>query len=699
MKIYFSALVLSVLLLAGGPLRAQTLTLPANLAAYNVRGYGALGNGTTDDTPAIQAALDADRSVVQDYYGRPKLVYFPTGTYLIRGTLRWQGCALSIQGAGQDATIIKLADNAAGFSDAAAPRPLLQSPAGNMVFHQNLWDLTIDAGRGNPGAIGLDFIANNSGAVRNVRIRSGDGAGVAGLDLTRYGPGPCLFKNLEIIGFDLGIRVGNAEYAPTFERITLSGQRVAGIRNDGNLLTIRTLRSTNEGPALVNVQSYGMVVLLDAILQGGSAANSAIDNQAGQLYLRNVAATGYASALRTGGAAVPGATLAEYVSAPVKQLFPGPTASLALPIEETPEYLDNDLTHWAGLPPGSYYGDNTRWQATLDAGKPVVYFPAGVYLAYERTFTVPVAVRRILGFGSVINGGPQGACTLVVNTGTATDPPLIIEEFGYGVHVVHQSARPVVIRHGSYRYTPGPAAGNLYLEDVEMDPLAVQPGQRVWARQFNSEGPTRHVTNRGGTLWLLGVKTEGKGTVVETTNGGRTEVLGGLLYPVNAFTAADSPAFVSTEASTSLVYGTSSYVANGNYPVQVRETRGGVTRELPLAQLTGRLLPLFTGYPAPAPLAAAPAALETTLLEVAPVPFGPADAVQLTTRARQATTTATAFTLTDATGRVVRRGLLRLPAGPATQPLPGLAALPPGVYVLRLAVDGQPCRAKVVKWE
>jgi hypothetical protein len=53
-------------------------------------------------------------------------------------------------------------------------------------------------------------------------------------------------------------------------------------------------------------------------------------------------------------------------------------------------------------------------------------------------------------------------------------------------------------------------------------------GQTVWARQFNVEGDGLHVANDGGTLWILGYKTEGGGTLMETTGGGRTEVLGGF---------------------------------------------------------------------------------------------------------------------------------------------------------------------------
>jgi hypothetical protein len=46
---------------------------------YNVKGYGAVGDGTTDDTDAIQAAFDAASA--------GQIVYFPLGTYLVSDSL------------------------------------------------------------------------------------------------------------------------------------------------------------------------------------------------------------------------------------------------------------------------------------------------------------------------------------------------------------------------------------------------------------------------------------------------------------------------------------------------------------------------------------------------------------------------------------------------------------------------------------
>jgi len=62
---------------------------------YNVRSFGAVGNGTADDTAAIKAAFQAAENS-----GGRKVIYFPTGTYVITGTLPLSGYSSVIRGDG-----------------------------------------------------------------------------------------------------------------------------------------------------------------------------------------------------------------------------------------------------------------------------------------------------------------------------------------------------------------------------------------------------------------------------------------------------------------------------------------------------------------------------------------------------------------------------------------------------------------------
>ena len=576
----------------------------------SVKSYGARGDGVTDDTAAVQAALaDGRPDPGGDYYGQPKALFFPAGTYLVADTLSWVGCCVTLQGQGAGHTIIKLKDRAPGFGDPTTPKPVVRTMSGNMSFRQNIRDLTVDTGRDNPGAVGIDYIASNSGTIRGVTIRSGDGAGVAGLDLRREWIGPCLFKEIQIEGFDYGIWVKNPEYGPTFEGIALSGQRRAGLRNEGNTLAIRHLTSSNRVPALQSTESRGSLIVLDSTFGGGAPGATAIESD-GYLYARNISAAGYDAAIRQKGAVVPGLTQAEYVSDRIFTLFDGPKRSLGLPIEETPALHDNDLASWVAFTT-AYYGDTSRLQDVLNAGKATVYFPFGVYFSYdERAVIVPPSVRRIVGFGSVVNrdaaGRNGGGIRLIVQDDSRE--PLIVEQFGYGIKLDHRGSRPVALKHGGYQYSAAPGAGPLFLEDVEIGDFRMQPGQRVWARQFNNESAGPKIVNTGGALWILGLKTERPGTVIATEAGGRTELLGTLIYPAGAFspTEQEQAAFVSRDSAMSLIFSTSVYCSECGYQFFVEETRAGVTRRLVAADVPGGRMPLFAGLN-PALLCGAPA--------------------------------------------------------------------------------------------
>ncbi len=114
--------------------------------------------------------------------------------------------------------------------------------------------------------------------------------------------------------------------------------------------------------------------------------------------------------------------------------------------------------------------------------------------------------------------------------------------------------------------------------------------QKVWVRNLNTETYVHtHNTNRGGELWVLGIKTEKDRTVVDTTAGGRTELFGGFFYKNRERVG---PAPMLTSADSDVAY---NYRAIGvPYTVQVRETRGGQTRELKVEDTGGQCV-LFVG--------------------------------------------------------------------------------------------------------
>jgi len=98
----------------------------------NVKAYGAVGDGVTNDTAAIQAAMNAE----------PDL-YLPAGTYLINSALIFNSGARRVRGAGMRVTTIRLATGT-GYNifDAVSKNDL------------TVQDLTLDA-NGAPNALGF----------------------------------------------------------------------------------------------------------------------------------------------------------------------------------------------------------------------------------------------------------------------------------------------------------------------------------------------------------------------------------------------------------------------------------------------------------------------------------------------------------------------------------------------------------------
>jgi len=62
------------------------------MATFNVKDYGAVGDGITDDTAAIQACFDAAECYYQlecffNKYGSERIIFLPPGAYKVSGIL------------------------------------------------------------------------------------------------------------------------------------------------------------------------------------------------------------------------------------------------------------------------------------------------------------------------------------------------------------------------------------------------------------------------------------------------------------------------------------------------------------------------------------------------------------------------------------------------------------------------------------
>lgn len=539
-KVLLGALVLGLCHAA----MAVEYRFPDDANIINVkRDFGAKGDGVTDDSDAIwnsmAAALKKQR--------QRQMVYLPKGTYLISEPLKarivkgpedntiwcngWRS-GLFFVGESRTGTVIKLKDNCPGFTDPNKPQAMIITGStghggkhgmrkggwGNEAFQNTLMNFTVDTGKGNAGAIGVDFLASNRGCMEEVTVRSGDGAGVSGIDSTmRAWPGPALVKSCRVEGFDYGLRQKSMDCSMTYEHLTFVGQRKAVVKGvQQPFMSLRGIMTEGSVPPVEIEGKNAIVNILDSTFTytGEGKAPPAITSEC-KLVMKGVTVKGYPvvvaqSSGKTSLKAPDGAagTISFYTAQDPLRLIPGPNDVPDLPVKETPTWHESDFSKWA-KPQTFALGSRTDGiQEAIDSGAEVVYLPHGRYHVKEPVI-IRGKVRKIFGCEADI-GTPKGMDDLFRFDGVESGQ-VIIEHIGGGRDVVHNCDQTLVIRKCDlgYRNTIL-GTGDVFLEDGMFKRSQVLFPQNFWSRQYNSEyGKRPELTVRLANAWILGMKVEG----------------------------------------------------------------------------------------------------------------------------------------------------------------------------------------------
>lgn len=145
------------------PLPPAIPPLPPASEWVNVHTLGVAGDSKTDDTTAIQQAIDTHR-----------VLYFPSGHYLVRNTLRLKPDTVLI-GLHPTMTQFDVPDRSPNFAGVGAPRPVLYAPPGGANIISGFGVFT---GGINPRAAGVMWCAGPDSLIDDVRFLGGHGSGV-----------------------------------------------------------------------------------------------------------------------------------------------------------------------------------------------------------------------------------------------------------------------------------------------------------------------------------------------------------------------------------------------------------------------------------------------------------------------------------------------------------------------------------------
>lgn len=587
--------------------------------------FNAVGDGITDDTAAINLAFKTVHNGV---------IYLPAGTYLVSDSISWDDWAMrALHGAGRGRTVIKLKDHCAGFQDAKQPRPLVltcgsrdgSNSSGSVAFMNSLYFVTLDTGKGNPGAIGLRWFVSNQGTVRHVTIRSGDGQGTHGIFY--HGESCGLLFDVTIDGFAVGLHADCSGYSNLVgDTLRFRNQRTAAIQPGHEAMDLNAVTSVNAVPFLNQLTVFGRVTLnqVTATYTGTETNQAAIDlHEKTRLLVRNVRTTGYATAVRLRGQdelpvkdlKTP-QTVAWWASEPIASFSKTAAAPLDLPLRQGPDWHSNDFSRWANV--GDFLGKASgnladALQLAIDSGAETVWIPPlpNALCVLDKTVVLRGKTRRLLGFKGFGHNGPRVEPKTFRGPGLRIDdgeaPFVVIDRLTSGnLGLAVNSKRTTVVRDSdlSLIYGTAKAHGELFIDNA-IAGVAIGKGTTAWVRQLYPASPPMEqrpvdapllpedrILCDGGTMWILGLYAEGSATLARVRGGGRLELYGYLHQ--SSGDLGQRPAFINDQSSLFVAHWPR-HTWKQQFPVLVEETQGG-TRQLLRMDQAG---PFHVGRPGP----------------------------------------------------------------------------------------------------
>jgi glucan 1,3-beta-glucosidase len=237
----------------------------------NVKDYGAKGDGRTDDTAAIQAAIDAGgRGPGGNGFGTtgaPAVVYFPEGTYVLTETINSYIDTFFI-GNPISRPTLKVASNFNGSTFLNMFDPGFDSTTN---FYIGVKNLILDSTSYSPTAplLLMDWAVSQATQLTNILFRMPPGSQHTGVATPEGGSGTYM-GNLDFEGGAIGINMNNQQYS--VKSCTFTDTTTAIVISHGFAIVFQDMRFTNCQIAInATVGSEGNVgsyALIDSVAKG-----------------------------------------------------------------------------------------------------------------------------------------------------------------------------------------------------------------------------------------------------------------------------------------------------------------------------------------------------------------------------------------------------------------------------------------------
>ncbi len=525
-----------------------------------------------------------------------KIIYFPKGTYLVSDTVTYslkdlkgfwywvpgfENCRnIHFLGENKEETIIRLNDFSNGFGE-GKEKPLISfcnnelklqrnEEFTNVAFMNTLEDITLDCGKGNPGAIGVKYVSSNCGRIENVKIKTECGpCGIYVANNTTQ----AVFEDIEISGFNYGIDVENTVMF-ALNRLNIADNRLAGIYTKNSHMFCQNI-------------TYGS---LPAVM-----FKEIDDIVAGRYFFDDKNIT--------------------FANENPGHFIHFEEPKVNIPKNKRSENPDD----FAFVDDFGAKGDGVTEcsraiQKAMNSGKPIIVFGEGEYLINAK-IKIPKTVKTVdflfcsLASGIRLVGGEYDSAFEISED---SEDLLFIENLsawenfrGHMRFCKHAAKRDIIFSdihlmtaqmyfnsvYGSTVYfdncfsTVGTYTKNAWIPGDGFSPAYchVPPyefhEQTVFGRVVNPERSDVAILNDASEIFLEGFRTEGPGTALKSINGGRTHI--SLFNAAIGDKDAENPIIELIDSKISLFGGKALGIdSNHEYNILISDTKDSVTKTI-----------------------------------------------------------------------------------------------------------------------